>query len=753
MALVDRGYTLMTGYSKESVHGIALNRLLARPLAAEELLQIEDSLLEKATWTQTVVLKCANGTRVDVNMEVRALACDGINKVPFVAVLTEIPRETSARSEVEELRSRLDAVESVLSIGSLVFESGSYRVVQISSELMAMLELTDEELASNPEAFFFRIHPEDRERTLRVAQISALEQKGFDVRYRVVLPSGQVRWFRVRATPREAVGTPMRMTAVAFDVTEQVLAQRSLELAEQRYHAAAEASRDALVLLEVKRGESGQLDDFVVADLNGQAAILWGWVQHEVVGRRLRELAPELHRGTFIAKCIKVMDSGVSLQETTPGATLGIGVKWLRWHVVPLGEGVAVSVGDVSWGQELTQQLAQTSRLESIGSLAIGVAHDFNNMLSAIIGFGELARDALPQQAQTRDDIEQVMAAADRAAKLTRYLLAFGSRQPVEPQLVDIGAQLQDLLPILTRLAGPSIRITLAVKVQLSTWLDPSLLEQAIVNLVVNAKDAMPSGGILRITAEGHAVDARHDVCLRGCAPGEYIHLAVSDNGEGMSELTRGRVFEPFFTTKSEKGGTGLGLASVYGFVKQSGGTVLVESAIGQGTTVRLYLPLVRIAKRLSSAPVPDRSVKRMRHSATLLIVESDESVRSIARRVLELNGFTVFEASNAATAQVLLDSKPLRIDVLLTAMRLPITGGIELARRLRNERPKLQILLMSGAAETKEIEDATFELDALFVQKPFSTSTLMARVRCLLERNEVVVEIEGRHEIRIVSE
>lgn len=745
IAFADSTFQHLTGYAWQKSDDTSLNQLLAHPLSANDLTALEESLSRGDDWNGSVVLRGASGSEVKMTLRAQPFSVVKGSKMPFVAELRDESLQKTIGTTLEDMRSRLDMVQSVLAAGSWVTELGEQPRMQISPELMTMFELTERELAFDPGAFFSRIHPADRERLSQMARTGLVEQKGFDVQHRIMLPSGKVRWVHARGTPVTASGLgPARLIGVVFDITERVRAEESLSQVERRYRAATEAVQDALLILAAHHGPEGP--DFVVVDINQQAAELLGVTRQQSLGRCIHDLAPSLYAVGFVSKCLTVLERGVPHQETTPRSVLEFGPKWLRWRIVPSGEGIAVSAADVSWEQELSLQLAETSRLESVGSLAVSIAHDFNNMLSAIMGFSELARDASPPHSQARADIDQAVRAAERATQLTRYLLAFGSRQPLEPQLVDVGALLRDLSPILERLAGSSITITKTFALGSTAWLDPSLLDQAIINLVVNAKDAMLAGGTLRIVVGLDEVERTHRACAQGCPSGELVHLSVSDNGIGMDTETQAHIFEPFFTTKAEKGGTGLGLASVYGFVKQSGGAILVDSTLGDGTTFHIYFPVARAMRRSSAPPVPDVSPSRVRRAATILLVEPDESVRSIARRVLQLNGYQVLEAADAAAAQIQFSASEYAVDLLLTAMRLPHLGGVELARRLRRHQSRLQILLMSGVAEMREIEDATHDLGALFLPKPITASSLMAHVQQSLCQHASNA-LDGSHE------
>lgn len=749
IAFADEGFLDLTGYTQEQLRGVTLNSLLVRELGSDELLRLKERLSGSSTWQATVTLRRSDGTPLRVEVQASSMFGCSSDQSPFVAVLRDHAQRQGVIGCLEDMQSTMDTVQSVISVGSWVAEFGDRRAMRFSPEMLSMFGLTAAELEQNPEAFFLRIHPDDRERLSRIVRVGMLERKGFDIQHRVVLPDGQVRWIHARGTVvTPSAGMPMRMVGIVFDITERVATRNSLSVAEQRYHAAAEASQDGLLLLAARRSADDAVEDFAVTDLNRRATEMLGGPRERLIGRTLREIAPNIRDWGHIAKCAHVLESGSSHQETTAGNSIGVGAKWIRWNAVPLVDGVAMSICDISWERDLSIQVAQASRLESIGSLAVGIAHDFNNMLAAIVGFGELASIALQPDTSARADVEQVMKAASRATELTRYLLAFGRRQPLEPQRVDINSSLNDLLPILTRLTGPGIEVATEFAEAATTLVDPSQFEQAVVNLVVNARDAMPDGGRLCIRTESVTLKDSDSECNRGCSPGSYVSVSVEDNGLGMDEHTRDRIFEPFFTTKGDQGGTGLGLASVYGFVKQSGGAILADSDLGRGTTVRLLLPLLLEARGRTPTPAPRISGSRLTGSATILVVEHDESVRSIARRILELHGYLVLEAESASDAEARLREHPQGCELLLIALRLPRANGLEFARRTKRERPNMTIVLMSGAADMNEIEDAAEQLGARFVQKPFTAGTLVGTIQeALGETTQWVEALDRSHE------
>jgi len=381
--------------------------------------------------------------------------------------------------------------------------------------------------------------------------------------------------------------------------------------------------------------------------------------------------------------------------------------------------------------EELTQtqgQLEQVQKMEAIGRLAGGVAHDFNNLLTVILGRAELTRAQLRPEDPLHRNVDLIHRTAGRAAELTRQLLAFSRKQVLEPVVLDLSAVTMDMRDMLRRMIGEDITLV--------TTLDPGLgcvqadrgqIEQVILNLVVNARDAMPHGGRLTLETRNVLLGAPEARRLPGIRPGPAVILAVSDTGVGIPREILDRAFEPFFTTKEPGKGTGLGLAMVYGIVKQSGGDIEVESTPGAGTTFRVYLPLVDAA-----APAAEREpgAAAARGSETILLVEDEEAVRELARDILEVNGYTVLEATNAGEALLACERHPGPIHLMLTDVVMPRFGGPELAERLTPTRPEMRVLYMSGYTDDAIVRQGALTPDSALVQKPFTPAVLARRVR-----------------------
>jgi len=388
---------------------------------------------------------------------------------------------------------------------------------------------------------------------------------------------------------------------------------------------------------------------------------------------------------------------------------------------------------DVSERKQLEAQLQQSQKLETIGRLAGGVAHDFNNLLTVILGYGQLVMSEV--DGPLREQVQEITRAGERAATLTRQLLAFSRKQALQATVTNLNAIIGDIEKMVRRLLDESIEIRTVMEPAL--WpvkVDPAQFEQVIVNLVVNAGDAMPDGG--RLVIETRNVE----FCLPAFgtgrsepAPGPYVLLQVSDTGTGMDEATRAHIFEPFFTTKDQGKGTGLGLAMVYGIVQQSGGHIQVDSAPGAGMTCRIFLPRAAVATGAAGAIVTDGAAARpLAGTETILLVEDERPVRFLARQALERHGYQVLEASSGEEACAMAEKHD-GIDLLVTDVSMPDMNGKQLATILRGRAPDLKIVFISGYAKTSVALQA-FAKDAVFCQKPFTGAVLAGAVRNLLD-------------------
>jgi PAS domain S-box-containing protein len=442
-----------------------------------------------------------------------------------------------------------------------------------------------------------------------------------------------------------------------------------------------------------------------------------------------------------------ILKGETSLNEVVTIETFDGVHKTILNSAVPLRSLTGEIIGAILVNQDITdrraaeaalrrseEQLRHAQKLEAVGQLAGGIAHDFNNLLTGILSYSELLLQELRPGDPLRGDVEQIRHAGQRAAGLTRQLLAFSRRQVLQPRVLSLNATVDEMETMLRRLVGADV--TIETELDPGLWYvlaDPGQLEQVLVNLIVNARDAMPHGGIVNVTTANLELHAADDARGNGVRPGAYVTLSVRDNGVGMDVPTQARIFDPFFTTKEPGKGTGLGLSTVYGIVEQSGGHIAVETAPGQGATFTIFLPRHEPAQEPVALGQPDR-----RHlptgNETLLLVEDEAAVRSSARRLLERHGYAVVEARHGRDALRIVEEAERRIDLVITDIVMPEMGGRELVERLRARHPGIKVLFMSGYSERAVTSNGAMPPDTGFVEKPFTVEQLIRRTRELLD-------------------
>jgi signal transduction histidine kinase/ActR/RegA family two-component response regulator len=382
---------------------------------------------------------------------------------------------------------------------------------------------------------------------------------------------------------------------------------------------------------------------------------------------------------------------------------------------------------------QLEEQLRQSQKMDAIGQLAGGVAHDFNNLLTAINGYSSLALQRLEADHPITSYLEEIKKAGDRAANLTRQLLAFGRKQILQPLAINLNDVVTDMNKMLRRLIGEDILLTARLDPDLKNIkADPGQIEQVLVNLIVNARDAMPQGGDLTIETASVELGSAYASKHLGFQPGQYVMLEVSDTGCGMDAATQARIFDPFFTTKEKGKGTGLGLSTVYGIIKQSGGDISVSSEVGHGTKFKVYLPQVVTAPQQAEALAVEPAVRG--GTETILLVEDEDVVRGLARKILEHAGYQVVEASRGEEALRLYRQSVDPIDLLLTDVVMPETSGKEVADRLHEMQPDLRVLFMSGYTDEAIVHHGVLDSHLEFIQKPFTPAALARKVREVLD-------------------
>ncbi len=505
-------------------------------------------------------------------------------------------------------------------------------------------------------------------------------------------------------------------------------AERERAIADAKYRSIIETTKEALWLLD---------ENDRISFINGRMAALTEYRSSELVGRYIFDLVRDDQRLAFEevlrSNALLRSDQRELALKRADGSDL-----WLLVDVTPFRtpEGkreTLVMAMDITGRRALEAQLRQSQKMEAVGNLAGGIAHDFNNLLSVILSYSEFVLEELGPGDSLRADIEEIKRAGERAAELTRQLLAYSRGQLLEPRNIDLHEVVAGLERLLQRIVGEDRALDILSPGQLTVVrADPSSMEQVIVNLVVNARDAMPNGGKITIGVTSVELDAGDAASQPDVAPGRYVRLAVTDDGVGLDDATRARVFEPFFTTKERGKGTGLGLATVFGIVKQSGGHISVRSGIGQGTTMEVYLP--GVTAPAEALDIPKAARVELRGSETVLLVEDEDQVRVMLRTALRRYGYNVLDASNGAEALALSERFNARIDLLIADMVMPLVSGRELADRLRRMRSDLRVLYLSGYTDSSTVHHESLDVGTAFIQKPVIPETVAAKVRSLLD-------------------
>ena len=578
------------------------------------------------------------------------------------------------------------------------------------------------------------IHPDDRQRKLDDWQ-EALENdrpvSGGE--YRMRMPGGVEKWVVGQAVPlHDMDGALSGFVGTLTDITERRLAEEAIRHSEEKYRTLFEESQDTIYI---------STPDGRLLDINPAGVRLFGYDSLEEMLQV--DLATQIY--------LRASDRARMLQELTlkgfvQDLELEVQTKDGRRLTVLAtssaerdDDGRVVSIRgmlrDVTGQRNLEHQLRQAQKMEAVGRLAGGVSHDFNNLLTAILGYADLLALALPEDSPLRRNTDEIKSASQRGADLTRQLLAFGRRQVLAPEVLDLNETVVTIEKLLRRVIGEDIELVTELDPQIgAVRADPSQIEQVLLNLGINGRDAMPEGGVLTLRTGTVEVDREGEVPPLSVASGDYVMLEIEDSGIGIEEEIRDQIFEPFFTTKSRSKGSGLGLSTVYGIVRQSGGQIEVFSEPGHGSRFRILLPRVddepSVARRVLQSPGMPSGKE------TILLVEDEPAVREYLRSLLRKLGYVVVVAGNGMRALEVAKQWEGDFDLLLSDVVMPRMNGVELAQRLSAERPGMRVLLISGHADKPEalMEKRLSGSPVEFLQKPFSSITLANRVRRMLD-------------------
>jgi two-component system cell cycle sensor histidine kinase/response regulator CckA len=549
---------------------------------------------------------------------------------------------------------------------------------------------------------------------------AANEQRNFFV-FRHRLRSGGIRDVEMHASPILLNGRPT-LFSIVHDITDRLRAERRLVESEANYRRALEQASDAIVVSD-RQG--------VILEANARAEEILGFDRAEIVGHLFEEFVPAEDRERMPFRVRDLLEGRSVLAERRLRRKTG-GFVDVEVSARDLGDGrVQAIVRDISERRRLEEQLRQAQKMEAVGQLTGGIAHDLNNLLTIVLANSEMMADVLPEgDTELQDDLTELQMAARRGAQMIRKLLSFSRHASLTYNVFDLGRLVEDLIGTLRRLLPAHIEVEFTRETSpVRVLADAGAIEQILLNLSTNARDAMPGGGTLRLAAQ------RVDVARppTGALPGCYACLQVTDTGMGMDERVRARVFEPFFTTKPPGEGSGLGMAMIYGLTQQHGGFIEVDTAMGRGTTVRVLFPLAREDQPLAElAPPPSGLRGGTEH---VLLVEDEEGLRRVAQRALEKVGYSVETAGDGVEALECYRQKPADIDIIITDVVMPKLGGLGLYRAVREEGHTVRFLFTSGYGADEIIKGDPMDGEMVLLQKPWTLADLTHRVREALDR------------------
>ena len=642
------------------------------------------------------------------------------------------PRQAPPTSLVESARPNGEAQfrELMVHLRQVFWthDASDSAVVYVSPAYEMIWGRTCQSLYDNFQTLLDSVHPEDRER-VAATMARKHETQGYDQEFRIVRPDGEMRWIWTRCYPVSVKQSETtRFAAIAEDITTRKAAEKE----RSRLAAITEYSGDVVVSLTVE-------GNIIAWNLGAERH--YGYTAEEVLGRPLSLLFPPDHYKEYqdVMKNVRSgepMPSHDTVRRRKDGTLIEMSVA-----IIPIeardGEVIGASKisHDITRIKKLEAQCIEAQKMEAVGQLAGGVAHDFNNILFVILGHSDLLIEELGPDHPAQKDARAIHQAAERAAGVTRQLLVFSRKQTVQPVPLDLNEVVEGLDKMLRQLIDENIELTVVRGQQLGrVKADAGYVGQVLMNLVINARDAMPGGGTLSVTTSDVTADEGYASAHPGMTPGDYVRLSVSDSGTGMSDAVQAHMFEPLFTTKPKGRGTGLGLATCQTIVKQSSGHIDVHSEVGKGTTFDVYFP--RLDQALDAAmvsPLQTRSLPR--GTEALLIVEDDPAVRHLASAVLKAQGYEVLVAANGRDGlRIAHDHKGAAIRLVIADVIMPLMGGKMMAEWLTSGDPDLKVLFTSGYTDDAIAQYGVLDPGVAFLPKPYTSATLIAKVRELLD-------------------
>ncbi|MDB5340715.1 MAG: Blue-light-activated protein [Planctomycetaceae bacterium] len=723
--LWNEGARRLYGYSGEEILGRATFEILYLPeeFAAGRPRAIQQEVLRQGKWEGLLTQVRKDREQITVRAVVTPCHDSSGGHIGYVVISNAVTKEAPALQSEDEFGGLLDSVPE-----AIIILNPDGQIAIVNSQTEELFKYSREQLPGKPivlllpEFFTHNVTNEHSSSLANRLELAAVRADGSKFRVEMTV------------TRTELLGKAM-FTACLRDIAE-------------RKHLEDEFHRLKQRLLNVVASPSILLSLSVAVDQDQR--ITWasdslldvlGYAPTEALGQEwwLANVHPDDRDDVIAQFQTNLLKLERSTYEYRFRHSDG-NYRWTRCELRVIHDEAgqpAEAVGswtDITERKHLEDQVLQAQKMEAVGRLAGGVAHDFNNLLTVINGCSELVLDQLPVADPLRELMREIVTAGDRAASLTRQLLTFSRKAIIEPKVLDLKALVADMGRMLSRILGEDIQLTVISDPELGVVkADPSQIEQVLLNLVVNARDAMPQGGQLTVEVRNADLDETYTQEHPDSRPGPHVLLAFSDTGCGMDEATLRRIFEPFFTTKGERG-TGFGLATVHGIVKQSGGHVIVYSEMGHGTTFKVYLPQVEQQPSLSNSNLGLSPKAKPRGNETVLLVEDEDALRALTRHILERSGYTVLEAREGSEAVRIAEQRRGQIDLLLTDVVMPRMGGREVAARLTGLYPELKVLFLSGYTDDAVVRHGILHAEVAFLQKPFSPASLATKVRDVLD-------------------
>jgi PAS domain S-box-containing protein len=651
----------------------------------------------------------------------------------FTGIIRDITQRKRAEEQVREADERVLELTAHIHEVLWVIDAKESKVLYISRGYEQMWGRSCQSLIDNPKSYMEGVHPLDQE--MMICENDAMLKTGFiDVECRVLRPDGCVRWVWIRGYPVLEKGQIVRLVGIIEDITEKKRLAMERDALLSRFQLHIERLPLAYVLFD---------NDLRIIDWNLTAEQIFGYTKEEMLGTEppFEKFVPRSFRQETQAILSRIRLGDVQAHSTNENLTKDGRTITCNWFNTPLLDddgnftGLLCLAQDVTERKALEAQFLQAQKMEVVGQLAGGVAHDFNNLQAVIMSCCQLLDDDAPFSGNSRELVEDIYKAASRAANLTRQLLAFSRQERHRPRVLNLNEVVTDAITFLDHVIGEDVALHSNFCANL--WpakIDDGQMNQVIMNLAVNARDAMANGGTLTIETANVEVDEAYLQARQDVKTGSYVVLSISDTGCGMDEKTKARIFEPFFTTKEAGKGTGLGLATVFGIVKQSGGHIAVHSKVGKGTTFKVYLPKHEAAVEAHTENESQRALSS--GEQTVMVVDDEDAIRNFACRILQSEGYTVLQARNGEEALRLYERHESPIHLLLTDVMMPKMGGRQLYDQLRVAQPDLNVLFMSGCTEGTVLRQGVLENETTFIEKPFLFAALATAVRDALNQH-----------------